>query len=163
MQRIVAGTCIVVGSLAALATACFGILGAAFGAFSGPGGTEGLVVLLVGPLSILPAGLVGRKRPVIAGLWLLADALFCFFMFFVVDPDGFGELFQPHPPLAAVGFNAAALFVALLGFCFLWTRKEQFMARTESPEFRRRFMIIAIPLFVGLVLSVLAWWVLIPR
>lgn len=54
-----------------------------------------LVLLAAGPLSILPAGLLARRRPVAAGAWLLAAGGFCLFWHLgVVQPHGFRNLFR---------------------------------------------------------------------
>ena len=163
MHRIVTTITTILGLLAVPVVASAAWLGYCYGAWKGPGGLEGLAVLLVGLLSLLPAGWIGRKRPVIAGIWLCLDALFVFFMYFVADPDGFTELFQPSPPASALGIVAAAGFVAILGIGFLWSQKGRLNGKAHFPEFRRRLLIVAVPLLVGVILSLLAWILLIRR
>lgn len=161
MHKTVTAITTILGLLAVPVVAYAAWLGYCLGAWNGPGGLEGLTVLLVGPLSLLPAGWIGRKRPVIAGIWLCLDALFAFFMYFVADGDGFTELFQPSPPASAVGLVTAAGFVAILGIGFLWSQKDRLRTKAQSPEFRRRLLIVAVPLLVGVMLSLLAWALLI--
>jgi hypothetical protein len=54
------------------------LYGSPFGGLRGAELAGLLVALLLGPFSILPAGLVGRKRPGIAGGWLLALGIVSF-------------------------------------------------------------------------------------
>jgi hypothetical protein len=62
-----------------------------------------LILLAAGPLSILPAGLLARKRPVAAGTWLLAAGGFCFFWHLgAVQREGFRG-FEAWLPALLIG------------------------------------------------------------
>jgi hypothetical protein len=107
-----------------------------------------LVLMLVCPLSLLPAGLVARKRPAAAGLWLTGSGVFTFFWFLiVVVGDGLRLLFQQSTRLE-VGIPVALLsgVPLLLGSGFLWLSRSalvEALAPLRTPDARRRMKLLA--------------------
>jgi len=121
MRKTVSSLAIGVGILAILGTAFWCRLAMGSSVLEGQRGLRVLALLLLGPLSILPAGILGRTHPSKAAGWLLcgAGAAALWHLGFVLN-DG-GKLFrisssvEAWAPLAAI-----CLPMILLGFAFLW-------------------------------------------
>jgi len=103
---------------------CLGIL-AWFGAIGwilllhlvSPFTLQVLVFLFLAPLALLPAGILGRERPIAAGLWLLAGAIAAAaWLLLIIHGEALGMLpfWEVQVPLVA-----GCLPVVLLGVGFL--------------------------------------------
>jgi hypothetical protein len=147
MHKATVTTCIALGVLALAGTAFFCYVAMAFDAFSHGRGTPIFILLAAGPLSLLPAGIVGRKRPLLAAVWLLGGSLFFYFWHLEVihyqEYRGYplpGHAFEEWLPIVLV-----CPVMSLLGAGFLsvgWPPARATVARWwQSPVFRRRFSI----------------------
>jgi hypothetical protein len=159
MQRVTAGLTIGLGVVALLGTLLWcwagaGIYGSPLAHFHGSEFAALLLLFLVGPLSILPAGIVGRRRPGIAGAWLLASSLLCFLLILGGTLNGgFEQFFRRSPTFEATCSVAAVCLPPLLpGIAFL---KVWVDARAVPLPWRG----IKIAAGVVLALGVLAWGV----
>jgi hypothetical protein len=162
MHKAAVGITITLGALAVLgtflwSTAGAGIFGSPFGGMHGNEGFYTFILLAAGPLSLLPAGLVGRRRPLTAGAWLLAGGIFDFFWHLgVILNDGFGQLFRSNPTLEAwVPVTLICTPMLLLGSAFLWAGRAVLISKVRSPEIRRRLAIGAAALGGAAVLGLL--------
>jgi hypothetical protein len=73
--------------------------------------------MLLGPLALLPAGILGRDRPLASGLWLLAGAgAAAAWLLLVIHGEGLGwfPLWEVQVPLAAGCLPAALLGVGFV-------------------------------------------------
>jgi hypothetical protein len=144
MHKWVATICIVLGVFATLGAAFWAWFAAGFGAFSNGRGSEYIILLAAGPLSLLPAGIVGRKRPFLSGAWLLAGSLFCYFWHLGVDRHqefvGFpvpGQAFEDWLPVLLI-----CPPMSLMAFGFLWVGRGEVARRWTSPVYRRRAQVV---------------------
>jgi len=146
MHKTVAVVCIILGGLAILGVGFWSLIALAFGAF-GRDGPQILVLLLAGPLSLLPAGILGRRRPLTAGAWLIGGAVFSFFWHLLaIMNDGFGQLFRSHPSFEAwIPVAVICIPMLLLGLAFLWSGGDRLRERVRllrnTPRTWRRIKI----------------------
>lgn len=99
-----------------------GIYGSPLDSFHGGDFVLLILLLLISPLSILPAGMVGAKRPRLAGVLLLASSLLTFLLMLGrVLYEGMSALLEATSSLAAPGLIALLCGPQfLLGAAFLW-------------------------------------------
>lgn len=151
MHKTVAAVCITLGILALPCVGGWCLIGLAFGAFERDG-PKILVLLLGGPLSILPAGILGRKRPLKAGAWLVGGAVFSFFWhLLVIMNDGFDQLFRSFEAWIPVTVICGPML--LLGMAFFWSGgdriREAAQALRKSPAAWRRIKVGAASVAAG--------------
>jgi hypothetical protein len=143
------------GLLAVLGSALWCVAGAGiYGSpLSGMSPSEGrhlLVLFLTGPLLLLPAGFVSRRRPLAAGFLLLGSAVFTTFWHLgVVQREGWSRLFRDEPAFEAwVPLLLIPAPALLLGGGFLWTSRQDlraFVRAVDTGANRRRALVCAAP------------------
>jgi hypothetical protein len=160
MHRIVAGFAIVLGILTIAGTGFWCLVALAFGHL----GLKEAILLIGGPMSLLSAGILGRKRPVTAGFWLLASAVFSFLWHLgVVMDHGFEQLTRSQPRFESWLLVTLICTPMLgLGIAFLATSRETLksfvLSKVRSPAFRRRFLVVTSPIAAACVLGLLVWF-----
>jgi hypothetical protein len=164
MHKAVVAICITFGILAILGTGYWCLIALAFGAFQRDG-VPILILLLAGPLSLLPAGIVGRRRPFPAGAWLTAGAVFCFFWHLgALMGDGFAQLFRSFEAYLPV--TLICLPMLLTGAGFLWVSRavprDVIRGWWQSPTFRRRLTIVGATLGAAGAAGLVAWFLMQP-
>jgi hypothetical protein len=152
------------GALGLIGTALWsfagaGIYGSPFGGMDAGGARAVVLLLLVGPLSLFPAGLMARKHPMGAGLFLVGSAVFCFFWHLgVIMREGFDKLFRPNPQFEAwipvLLLSGAPL---LLGSGFLWLSRNDLAATLKRPAFQRGLAILGIGAAAILLVLAAVW------
>jgi hypothetical protein len=148
MQKSVAAVCITLGVLAIPVVGYWSLIGLAFGAFDRDG-PRIMTLLVAGPLSILPAGILGRRRPLTAGAWLIAGAVFAFFWHLLaIIGDGFGRLLRSNPSFEAwIPVAVICIPMLLLGLAFLWSGRDRIREAVrrlrETPRAWPRIKIVA--------------------
>ena len=149
MNKFVPWLCIVLGVIAVIGTGFWCLIAKAFGGWprSAAEFSEVLALLLMGPLSLLPAGIVGLKRPKFAGVWLVGGSLAFFFWHLCVTLDnGFAKLFASSPTFEAwVPITVVCLPMIFLGFTL------SLMSGSASLPTKRR----TIPLLAAVHISLL--------
>ncbi len=148
MQKTVAAVCITLGVLAIPFVGYWSLIGLAYGAFDRDG-PKIIALLVAGPLSILPAGILGRKRPLMAGAWLVGGAVFAFLWHLLaIIGDGFGQLLRSRPSFEAwIPVAVICIPMLLLGLAFLWSGRDRIREAArllrQTPRAWRRIKITA--------------------
>ena len=123
MQKLVARLSIALGILEVVGAAlCFQL---SF-MFESPTNEETfklLVLLIAGPLTILPAGMLGRDHPMRAGVGLLVCALFCILWYLGV--------MSPHGSWLPILLTSVPM--SLLGSAFVLASKTRETPAKQSP------------------------------
>ena len=158
MRQTAVALSILFGTLSIFGAGYWSLFAAAYGAFDREG-TQIVVLLLAGPLSILPAGLVGRKRPFLAGVWLVSGAVFCFFWHLGVI-QSFDQLFRSFEAYLPVLMICGPML--LVGPMFLWAGREAPISWWSSPVVKRRTAIVAGTLGVVAAAGLLIWYLSLP-
>jgi hypothetical protein len=129
MNKTVSWICISLGILAIFAAGYWCLFALAFGGsvLQGQRGLRFLALLLMGPLAVLPAGILGRSQPRWAGGWLIGGAFAAaiWHLGFVLH-DGFGQFFRSDPRFEAwVPVTVICLPMTILGLAFIWSASKQ--------------------------------------
>jgi hypothetical protein len=150
---------VVLGVLSLLGAGYWSLIALAFGAFDRQG-LEILILLGAGPFSLLPLSLVGRKRPVTAGLALVLSSIFCFFWhLFSIMGDGFNQLFRSFEAWVPVTLFCLPPLLTGAGFLVVGRNHAREVVRNwwSRPGVRRRCAVIGGTLASVGIVGLVAW------